>query len=48
MVLGECSIVLVNVSVTEAAWVSSPGAPLLPPLGGQMGELGLEPALGHL
>lgn len=48
MVLGECSIVLVNVSVTGGLGLSSPGAPLLPPLGGQMGELGLEPALGHV
>lgn len=48
MVLGEHSIVLLNVSNRGGLGLCSPGAPLLPPLGGQVGELGLDPALGHL
>lgn len=45
--LEECLIVLVHVSVTEAGrGPCPPEAPAsLPPLGGQMGARGLEPAL---
>lgn len=45
--LEGCLIVLVNVSITEAGrGLCPPEAPAsLPPLGGQMGARGLEPAL---